>query len=63
MSQSSSIVSRRPANSSGMSVRVAADALPMPSARCPAARPMLTMMYQRLVVLASSAKLRTRKTP
>ena len=38
---------------------VAAAALPMPSARCPAARPMLMMIYQREVVRASSIRLRT----
>ena len=38
---------------------VLSDALVMPSARCPAARPMLTMMYQRPVVRASSIRLRT----
>ena len=38
-------------------VRVAAEALPMPRARWPAARPMLTIRYQREVVRASSARL------
>ncbi len=46
-----------------MMVKVAAAALPMPRARCPAARPMLTTMYQRDVVRASSARLRTSRTP
>src|SRR2546423_1213601 len=41
MSQTSSMVTARPRNSSGMMVSVAAAALPMPSARWPAARPML----------------------
>ncbi len=59
MSHSSSSVTGRPRNSSGMMVSVAAAALPMPRARWPAARPMLTIRYQREVVRASSARLRT----
>src|SRR5215813_7592973 len=46
-----------------MMVSVEADALPMPRARWPAARPMLTIRYQRDVVRASSARLRTICTP
>ena len=38
-------------NSSGMIVSVAPAALPMPSARWPALRPMATIRYQRPVVL------------
>ncbi len=41
----------------GMIDSVAAAALAMPSARCPAARPMLTIRYQREVVRASSIKI------
>ena len=63
MSQTSSTVTWRPWNSSEMMESVAAEALPMPSARCPAARPMLMMRYQREVVRASSIKLRTSCTP
>ena len=63
MSHSSSRVTGVPRNSSGMTVSVAAAALPMPRARCPAARPMLTTRYQREVVRASSARLRTICTP
>src|SRR5437867_10238556 len=62
-SHNSSSEIRRPRNSSGMMVKLAAAALPMPSARWPAARPMLTMRYQREVVRASSAMLRTIWTP
>ena len=59
MSQTSSTVTCRLRNSSEMMESVAAAALPMPSARCPAARPMLMMRYQREVVRASSIRLRT----
>ena len=50
-------------NSSGISVTVAPTALPIPSARWPALRPMATMTYQRDVVLASTIKLLTSSTP
>ena len=62
----STIVERRtllPRNSSGMSVSVAPAALPMPSARWPAFRPMATTKYQRPVVLASTIRLWTISTP
>ena len=38
-------------------------AFPMPSARCPALRPIATTTYQRRVDLASSIRLRTSSTP
>src|SRR3954468_7621569 len=63
MSHRASRVTRWPRNSSGMMVSVAAAALPMPNARKPAARPMLITTYQREVVRASSARLRTMVTP
>ena len=47
---------RCPPNSSGMSVSVAPAALPMPSARWPALRPMAMTKYQRDVVLASTIR-------
>ena len=50
-------------NSSGMSVSVAPAALPMPSARCPAFRPMATTKYQREVVFASTIRFLTISTP
>ena len=50
-------------NSSGMSVSVAPAALPMPSARCPALRPIAMMKYQRDVVLASTMMFFTISTP
>ena len=51
------------ANSSGMSVSVAPAALPMPSARWPALRPIATTKYQREVVLASTIRFLTISTP
>ena len=50
-------------HSSATIVSVAPAALPMPSAKCPALRPMATMMYQRRVDLASSIRFRTSSTP
>ena len=50
-------------NSSGMSVSVAPAALPMPSARWPALRPIATTKYQRDVVLASTIRFLTISTP
>ena len=46
-------------NSSGITVKVAPAALPMPSARWPALRPMATTKYQREVVLASTIRFLT----
>ena len=51
------------ANSSAMMLSVAPAALPMPSARWPALRPIATTTYQRRVALASSIRLRTSSTP
>ena len=51
------------ANSSGMSVSVAPAALPMPSARWPAFRPIAMTKYQRDVVLASTIRFLTISTP
>ncbi len=51
------------ANSSAITVSVAPAALPIPSARCPALRPMATTTYQRRVDRASSMRLRTSSTP
>ena len=53
----------RPAHSSGMSVSVAPAALPMPSARCPALRPIAITKYHRDVVLASTMRFFTISTP
>ncbi len=53
----------RPANSSGMSVSVAPAALPIPSARCPALRPIAITKYQREVVLASTIRFLMISTP
>ena len=53
----------RPANSSGMRVSVAPAALPMPSARWPALRPIAITKYQREVVLASTIRFLTISTP
>ncbi len=50
-------------NSSGMRVRVAPAALPMPRARWPALRPMAMTKYQREVVLASTIRFLTMSTP
>ena len=50
-------------NSSGMIVNVAPAALPIPSARCPAVRPMATTKYHRDVVFASVMRFRTTSTP
>ena len=52
-----------PPNSSGMIVQVALAALPMPSARWPVGRPMVTPRYQRPVVLASSIRFFITPTP
>ena len=52
-----------PGNSSGMSVRVAPADLPIPSARKPALRPIVTHRYQRSVVRESSIRLATRVEP
>ena len=52
-----------PPNSSGISVSVVPAALPMPSARCPAFRPMAMMKYQREVVRASTIRFFTISTP
>ena len=46
-----------------MIVSVAPAALPIPSARCPAFRPIATTMYQRRVDLASSIRFLTSSTP
>ncbi len=64
MSQMSekAIVSRS-TNSSPMMVSVAPAALPMPSARKPALRPIATTANQRLVERASSIKFCTSSTP
>ena len=45
------------------SVSVAPAALPMPSARCPAFRPIATTKYQRDVVFASTIRFLTISTP
>jgi hypothetical protein len=50
-------------NSSGTRVRVAPAALPIPSPRCPALRPIATTKYQREVVLASTIRFFTSSTP
>ncbi len=50
-------------NSSGISVSVAPAALPMPSARWPALRPIATTKYHRDVVLASTIRFCTICTP
>ncbi len=50
-------------NSSVMSVTVAPAALPIPSARCPAFRPIAMTKYQRVVVLASTIRFFTISTP
>ena len=50
-------------NSSGIRVSVAPAALPMPSARWPALRPMAVTKYQREVVLASTMRFFTMSTP
>ena len=50
-------------NSSVMSVSVAPAALPMPSARWPALRPIAMTKYQREVVLASTIRFLTISTP
>ena len=52
-----------PANSSGISVSVAPAALPIPSARWPALRPIAITKYQREVVLASTIRFLTISTP
>ncbi len=52
-----------PPNSSGMSVSVAPADLPMPSARCPALRPMAITKYHRDVVVASTIRFLTISTP
>ena len=52
-----------PANSSGIRVSVAPAALPMPSARWPALRPIAMTKYQREVVLASTIRFLTISTP
>jgi hypothetical protein len=51
------------ANSSPISVSVAPAALPMPSARCPALRPIAMTKYQRDVVFASTIRFLTISTP
>src|SRR5262249_27149434 len=50
-------------NSSPMMVKVAPDALPMPSARWPAWRPMIVTKNHLSVVAASFMRLRTRSPP
>ena len=50
-------------NSSETSESVAPAALPMPSARCPALRPIATTKYQREVVFASTMRFLTISTP
>ncbi len=50
-------------HSSGMRVSVAPTLFPIPSARCPALRPMLTTRNQRWPVRASSARFRTIRVP
>ncbi len=50
-------------NSSGIRVSVAPAALPMPSARWPALRPMAMTKYQREVVFASTIRFLTMSTP
>ena len=50
-------------NSSGIKVNVAPAAFPMPMAKCPALRPMVTTKYQREVVLASVMIFLTISTP
>ena len=52
-----------PENSSGIIVSVAPAALPMPSARWPALRPIAITKYQREVVLASTIRFLTISTP
>ena len=52
-----------PANSSGIIVSVAPAALPIPSARCPALRPIAITRYQREVVFASTIRFLTISTP
>ena len=60
----STMVARRASgNSSGIKVSVAPAALPMPSARCPALRPIAMTKYQRLVVFASTIRFFTTSTP
>jgi hypothetical protein len=53
----------RGVNSSGMSESVAPAALPMPSARWPALRPIAMTKYQRLVVFASVIRFCTISQP
>ena len=50
-------------NSSGIIVSVAPAALPMPSARWPALRPIAITKYHRDVVLASTIRFLTMSTP
>ncbi len=50
-------------NSSPISVIVAPAALPIPSARCPALRPIAMTKYQRDVVFASTIRFLTMSTP
>src|SRR6266576_799225 len=50
-------------NSSAITVTVAPADFPIPSARCPAERPMATTRYQRWVVMASVMRLFTSWTP
>ena len=50
-------------NSSGIRVIVAAEALPIPSAKCPVCRPIATMKYHRFVVRESSLRFITIPAP
>ena len=50
-------------NSSPIIVSVAPADLPMPSARCPALRPIVMTKYQRDVVFASTIRFLTISTP
>ena len=50
-------------NSSPIIVNVAPAALPMPSARCPALRPIAMTKYHREVVFASTMRFLTISTP
>src|ERR1700753_1572025 len=52
-----------PGNSSAITVTVAPADFPMPTARCPAERPIATTRYQRWVVMASVMRLLTSSTP
>ena len=63
MSHTASMSMLSDANSSAMIVSVAPAARPMPSARCPALRPMALTKYQRLVVRASSRRFRAKRVP